>query len=122
MLVSLLVVYNIFLTGHNLHIVLISDSLKKECPGVTTICVELSKWSDAQAAAESAGDVDILVNNAAVYCPVSLLEATEEAYDATFSTNVAAVLSVSQVVAKRMIKKKQGEFFTPLPSIPSIFL
>ena len=94
--------------GHNMEIVLDSDLLKEECPGINTICVDLSNWSDAQAAAESAGDVDILINNAGVFDPKSLLETTESLYDTTFGSNVASVLSVSQVIAKKMVTRKQG--------------
>ena len=87
-----------------------SDSLQEECPGIHTTCVDLSNWSDAQTATEAIGDLDLLVNNAGVYSYETLLSATEEEYKKVYDINVASVLAVSQVAARKMVKQKKGRF------------
>ena len=83
--------------------------MQAECPGINTVCVDLSDWSVAQAATEAIGEIDMLVNNAGVGIVEAFLEMTESNYDNTFKVNVAAVLSVSQVVAKGMVERKSGK-------------
>ena len=55
------------------------------------------------------GAIDILVNNSGVDSTEKLTEATPEAFDRTFDTNVRGAFFVAQAVAKRMIARSKGE-------------
>ncbi|HSA79344.1 MAG TPA: L-iditol 2-dehydrogenase [Geminicoccaceae bacterium] len=56
----------------------------------------------------TAGRIDILVNNAAIFDMAPFLEITEASYDRQFAVNVKGLLFVSQAVAKRMVDQGQG--------------
>ncbi|XP_053309342.1 L-xylulose reductase [Spea bombifrons] len=81
------------------------ESLARECPGVRTVCVDLSQWDATERALSSVGPVDLLVNNAAVAHLQPLLQVTEEAFDQSFAVNVKSALLVSQIVARQMIAR-----------------
>ena len=42
------------------------DSLKAECPGTSTLCLDVSDRDKTRAAMETIDDIDLLVNNAGV--------------------------------------------------------
>jgi NAD(P)-dependent dehydrogenase (short-subunit alcohol dehydrogenase family) len=56
----------------------------------------------------TAGRVDILVNNAAIFDMAPFLEITEASFDRQFAVNVKGLLFVSQTVAAQMVKQGQG--------------
>ena len=56
----------------------------------------------------TAGRVDILVNNAAIFDIAPFLEITEASFDRQFAINVKGLLLVSQAVAAQMVKQGQG--------------
>ena len=56
----------------------------------------------------TAGRVDILVNNAAIFDMAPFLEITEASFDRQFAVNVKGLLFVSQAVAAYMVKQGQG--------------
>nr|XP_033816794.1 L-xylulose reductase [Geotrypetes seraphini] len=82
------------------------DSLAHECPGIEVLCVDLADWDATKTALQAVGDVDLLVNNAAVALLQPFLEITKEAVDTSFNVNVKAVLHVSQIVAQQMIARR----------------
>uniref|UniRef100_A0A8D0KPP8 Dicarbonyl and L-xylulose reductase n=1 Tax=Salvator merianae TaxID=96440 RepID=A0A8D0KPP8_SALMN len=82
------------------------DSLEKECPGMITVCVDLEDWEATEAALDKVGDIDWLVNNAAIALLQPFLEVTKEAFDRSFSVNLRAALQVSQIVARKLIARK----------------
>jgi L-xylulose reductase len=69
------------------------------------IVADLGNAAEAQRMAEQAGDIDLLVNNAAIAILEPFLETKVESWDATMAINLRAVLIVSQVIAKRMIDR-----------------
>ena len=77
-------------------------ALKDEI-GCETIIAELGDSTEAKRAAEEAGDIDLLVNNAAIAILQSFLKTTVEAWDATMAVNLRAIVIISQIVAARMI-------------------
>ena len=79
-------------------------SLQEEI-GCETIVADLGNAAQARRMAEQAGDVDLLVNNAAIAILEPLLETTVESWDATMAINLRTVMIVTQVVAKRMIER-----------------
>jgi galactitol 2-dehydrogenase len=56
----------------------------------------------------TAGQIDILVNNAALFDLAPIVEITEESYNKLFSINVYGVLFSMQAVAKHMIARGKG--------------
>jgi L-xylulose reductase len=80
------------------------QSLKEEI-GCETIVAELGDPESASRAAEQAGKIDLLVNNAAISILEPFLKTTVEAWDKTMAINLRAVLIVSQVIAKQMIDR-----------------
>jgi L-xylulose reductase len=73
--------------------------------GCETIVAELGDAASARRAAEQAGEIDLLVNNAAIAILEPFLKTTVEAWDQTMAVNLRAVMVVSQVVAKGMIER-----------------
>jgi len=70
-----------------------------------TIIADLGDAAAAKRAAEQAGDVDLLVNNAAIAILQPFLGTTPEAWDATMAVNLRAIVIVSQVIAAQMIRR-----------------
>jgi NAD(P)-dependent dehydrogenase (short-subunit alcohol dehydrogenase family) len=70
-----------------------------------TILADLGDAGAAKRAAEQAGDIDLLVNNAAVAILQPFLETTQEGWDTTMAVNLRAIVIVSQVIAAQMIKR-----------------
>ena len=95
------------------------DSLKDEI-GCETIAVDLSDADAAHQAAEQAGEVHLLFNNAGVSIPQPFLDTTAEAFDKTIAVNVRAAMIVSQVVARRMIERGEGGAIVNLSSQASM--
>jgi L-xylulose reductase len=80
------------------------QTLKEEI-GCETILAELGDAGAARRAAEQAGEIDLLVNNAAIAILEPFLKTTAEAWDKTMAVNLRAVMIVSQVVASQMIER-----------------
>lgn len=68
----------------------------------------LLQANQSKEAAEKAGDIDLLVNNAGITILEPFLETKVENFEKVMSTNVTQVLVVSQVIAKNMIKRGKG--------------
>lgn len=83
------------------------DSLKAECPAITTVCVDLSNWDDARQAVSALTPIHLLVNNAAMASLDPVLDAKPEDFDASFNINVKSVMNVTQVVAGDLVARKQ---------------
>jgi L-xylulose reductase len=70
-----------------------------------TIVAELGDPDVARRAAEQAGKIDLLVNNAAIAILEPFLKTSVEAWDKTMAVNLRAVMIVSQVIAKQMMER-----------------
>lgn len=82
------------------------ENLKKEHSRIETVCVDLLDWDATRLAVESVLPIDLLVNNAGVAILAPCLEVTPQDFDLSFGVNVKAMLNVSQVVAKDMLRRK----------------
>ncbi len=71
--------------------------------GCQVIQADLGVVAEARRAAEAAGQVDLLVNNAGISILQSFFDTTVEAFDEIMAVNVRAALLVSQVIARKMI-------------------
>lgn len=94
------------------------DSLKSEI-GCETIHADLTSANDARRAAEAAGEIDLLVNNAGISILQPFLETTIDAFDDVMAVNVRAVLVISQVIARGMIARGRGGAIVNLSSTAS---
>lgn len=83
------------------------DSLQTET-GCSVILADITTPAGAKQAAEVAGDIDLLVNNAGIALLAPFLEVTVEDFDETIAVNLRAALIFSQVVAKSMIARGKG--------------
>lgn len=91
------------------------DSLRDEI-GCKCITVDLADAAAARDAAEAAGAVDLLVNNAGIALLEPFLETTVEAFDQVMAVNVRAALILSQVIARQMIARGKGGAIVNLSS------
>ncbi|WP_298858677.1 L-iditol 2-dehydrogenase [uncultured Sulfitobacter sp.] len=57
---------------------------------------------------EVLGDIDILVNNAAIFTAAPIVEVTQEDFDRAFSVNVSGTFFTLQAVARQMIDHGKG--------------
>jgi NAD(P)-dependent dehydrogenase (short-subunit alcohol dehydrogenase family) len=80
-------------------------SLQKETK-CQVITADLGDPVAAKKAAEEAGDFTLLVNNAGISIPESLLATTPEHFLETYRINVLAGLVMAQVMAKKLAGKK----------------
>jgi len=85
------------------------DSLEKECETegkrhlLTTLCVDLSDWKASQAAVEKCLPVEMLVNNVGAGESVPFQDVSEADLDRIMAINFKSMMSVTQVVARRMM-------------------
>nr|CAD7262498.1 unnamed protein product [Timema shepardi] len=86
------------------------DSLEAEVKTtkLKTINADLSDWNMARRAAEEAGPIDCLVNNAATAILEPFFDIKPESIDDSFNINVKSIINVSQVIAKGMVDRKNG--------------
>lgn len=60
-------------------------------------------------ALEAFGQIDVLINNAAVYPSVRFTEITEEQWDRVVNVNLKGTFLCSQAVARHMMERKMGK-------------
>jgi len=82
------------------------ETLKKDMPKVTTVCLDLTDWDATKKAVEAMAPLDHLVNNAGIVGDAPLLEVTPETFDKVFAVNVKAALNVSQAFVKGIMNNK----------------
>ena len=56
-------------------------ALKSKCPGVETVCVNLTDWNATREAMEKIEPCDGLINNAGITCPGFFMDLTEQEFD-----------------------------------------
>lgn len=81
------------------------DSLQAEYPSMKTLCTDLSDWESSRDAVMQLGQIDLLVNNAAIAVCEPALDAKPGDFDAMMNINVKALINISQVVAKHLVEK-----------------
>ena len=81
------------------------DSLKQEHPSVDIVNCDVSDWDKTKEILSSVGNIDLLVNNAAVaICePLEAIKAAD--IDVMMNINVKAVINITQVIAQNMIMR-----------------
>eukprot|EP00054_Salpingoeca_dolichothecata_P016647 m.98075 g.98075 ORF g.98075 m.98075 type:complete len:294 (-) comp22078_c0_seq1:118-999(-) len=81
------------------------DALKKEVPSIIPIQLDLSDAEATKRAISNAGDIDLLVNNAAIASLEAFVDTSAEIFDKIMAVNVRAPMLVSQLVAKNLISR-----------------
>ncbi|WP_087206407.1 L-iditol 2-dehydrogenase [Yoonia vestfoldensis] len=80
--------------------------------GAQAVALDLADLSSITAAVENAvqalGQIDILINNAAVFTAAPVIQITEADYTRAFDINVKGTLFTLQAVARHMIAHGQG--------------
>ncbi len=86
------------------------EKLQKEVPGakVLGVAADVSTAAGAKRLTEAHPDVDVLVNNAAVFAPVAFEDITDEEWTRFFETNVMSGVRLSRHYFPRMLKKNYG--------------
>ena len=82
------------------------DSLKAAI-GCQVFQANLADAKQTRLAVESAGEIDLLVNNAGITILQSFFDTTLEAFDEIMAVNVRSVLVVSQIIARKMVARGQ---------------
>lgn len=78
------------------------EALKKECPSVDIVQVDLSDWVATRTALEKIDRVDGLVNTAGIAIIKFYDELTEKDFDDTFNINIKAAFNVCQILIPKM--------------------
>lgn len=84
------------------------DSLKTEFPSIETVQCDISDWDKTKETIESIGNVDLLVNNAAIAICEPLAAIKPQDIDSILNINVKAAINITQTVAVGMIKRGAG--------------
>ena len=97
------------------------DELVKEDPKIHPVCVDLEDFKEMREKVSSLpDDITLLVNNAGYGKLEPFLEVTEATFDKTMNINVKAMLFLSQIIAKKMIKNGKGGTIVNLSSQASM--
>jgi len=80
------------------------QTLKQEDNRIETAVCDVSDWSGTRDVVEGLGEIDMLVNNAAVMEWSNTIDTTEEDFDKHFNTNVKGVWNLSQIIAGNLMK------------------
>jgi short-subunit dehydrogenase len=84
------------------------EPLAQEVGGHTVVC-DLSRRDDVERLAEEAGDVDVLVANAALPASGALTELTQEQIDRMLEVNLRAPIALAHALAPAMIARGSGQ-------------
>lgn len=101
-----------------------SAKLAKEqlgSPNTILVKADVSKKEDRQyllnQTLDAYGQIDVLINNAAVASRYSFLKTNEDEYDRVYNTNLKAPIFLSQIVAKQMIEQGTGGAIINIASV-----
>ncbi len=96
------------LAGQGLEVVGVDVLEQQSGPCVSTIRADLADPHECRRVLEQAGQVDVLVNNAAIVSRTDLEDFTVEEFDATVAVNLRAVFLLSQGCAPEMASRGWG--------------
>jgi NAD(P)-dependent dehydrogenase (short-subunit alcohol dehydrogenase family) len=89
-------------------------------PRVVPLLLDTSKTEQIAAAARSAGDVTLLINNAGVATAANVLTTSEAALDADFATNVYGTLAVIKRFVPVLERARGGATIVNVLSLASL--
>ncbi len=93
-----------------------TEALEREVAGLGDQCIgvdaDVSKIPDLQKLVDAAvtkfGHLDVMVNNAGIETRTSVLDTTEDQYDAVMNINLKSAFFGTQLAAQQMIKQGKG--------------
>jgi glucose 1-dehydrogenase len=93
-----------------------TEALEREVAGLGDQCIgvdaDVSKIADLKklvdAAVSKFGHLDVMVNNAGIETRTSVLDTTEDQYDAVMNINLKSAFFGTQLAAQQMIKQGKG--------------
>ena len=88
--------------------VTVGDLSDASSTGLRSLRLDVTDQASIDAAMEAMGEIDILVNNAALFAADRTVEIERETYDRLFAVNVAGTLFTLQAAARRMIAQERG--------------
>lgn len=77
----------------------------------TDVSVKAQVLQFAQSAEEQLGAISIIVNNAGIYEPTSILDDSDDAFEKSINTNVGAAYHLYRYFGKKMTAAKEGHLF-----------
>jgi len=89
-----------------------SETGRKVLPVKMDITVKAEVDSGFGKIVQEFGRIDILINNAGVFPPGSILTLTEKDLDTVFSLNLKGTFFCTQAAAKQMVKQRSGKIVT----------
>ena len=87
----------------------LSEKLAEEGFSLTPVYCDVSREADVRTLFETAGDCDILINNAGIAHVALLSDVSEADWDNIIDTNLKSVFLCSKAASAYMIKKKAGK-------------
>ncbi|ODM98401.1 Carbonyl reductase [NADPH] 2 [Orchesella cincta] len=79
--------------------------LEQEFPVIVKgVPMDVTNWDEVQKVVETLGPVNHLINNAGIPEPEDFMEITSEGIDKIFAVNFKAIVNISQIVSREMIK------------------
>ena len=88
--------------------------------GGASLVLDLKESASICAAAEAAGDVDILVNVAGTNVRKDFTSYTREEYDHLMQTNLHGIFELTQLIGKKMIERGKGGKVINIGSLTSV--
>ena len=95
-------------------------ALRNEGFAAETLRLDMTDSSSIRAAAQQAGDVDILVNVAGTNIRKRFETYTPEEYERILQTNLHGIFELTQLVGKRMVERGQGGKIVNIGSLMSL--
>ncbi len=103
------------------------DKLEQEAAAIRaaggkarTLRLDVTETASIQAAAEAAGDVDILVNVSGTNIRKHFAEYTAEEYERILQTNLHGIVKLTQLVGAKMVARGQGGKIVNIGSLMSL--
>jgi short-subunit dehydrogenase len=78
---------------------------------VANISAKAEVLQFAQSAEQELGFIDVIVNNAGMYIPASILDDDEDAFDKLMNTNVIPAYQLYRYFGKKLIAARSGHIF-----------
>ncbi|KAJ8948440.1 hypothetical protein NQ318_007963 [Aromia moschata] len=96
------------------------DALKQEVPSIETVELDISDWNRTEKVLSGIGPIDMLVNNAGMGWLKSMMDITESDLDDVFAINIKALIHVTQIVVRDLLKRKAPGSIVNLSSQASL--